>query len=257
MRALNTPFVVVHDAQSSEHFHWFTQPEKFSRWPVVWTNGRGDTIRRLPGEFANAVAVDLNALRNLPELRSTLDYKSLPAYVNWAKGIRPVAIHWNHNGDGDLNGDYLSANEGFLVKSNFDPGWRSDAGRSRSDPIGFLLLEPPLGSVNWPRRIHLTFGAAWDVWLGRAIPLMTLILMLAGVRLFRVSLMAAIPTVLACIVLAVPALPKVAVAQDPYRRMRPPMINPGGIVNATTAVSIYGAHFRTELSWLPALIRSR
>src|SRR5229473_207412 len=72
LRALDARFVVVHDATSREHFHWFVQPEIFSNFPIAWTNHAGDTIYRVPApEQQSAVVVDLVKLRQLPRMQST------------------------------------------------------------------------------------------------------------------------------------------------------------------------------------------
>jgi len=245
LRALNAPWVVVHGAASREYFHWYARPDRFRTLPVAWDNGAGDRVYRLPFEPHDAVVVDLRAL---PHLTSTDDATFLNAYVNWAAGKRPLAVHWNSAGEAAFDAN-LGADEAVLFKINNDPGWRALGATLESDPLGFQLIRIAPGQ----RHVALHYGASWDTWLGRAITLLTMILLLARVRPIWMAAVAVIPAVAAWAVL-VSSTPQTAqVAEQAFARLQPPMINPRGIVDAATyqqppldrsrPLSIYGLNF--------------
>lgn len=249
LRALNVRYFVVHHAGSREHFHWYAQPEKFDALPVAWDSGAGDTVYHVPGlDPHDAVVVDLPALSRLPRLRSTSDPRFLEAYVEWASGKRPAPIHWNSVDSADIEAT-LEPDEAILVKSNYDPGWRASNGSIENDPIGFLLIRSRQGQ----QHLKLQFGASWDVWLGRAITALTIILLLARVPRTWIAAAAVVPALAAYWLLLSSAPPTVAVAEDAFRRLQPPMINPQGIVDAITnqqppfdrgrLLAVYGLNF--------------
>jgi hypothetical protein len=243
LRALNAPWLVVHGAASREYFHWYARPNRFAALPVAWDNGAGDRVYHLPIEPRDAVVVDLHAL---PHLTSTEDAAFLNAYVNWAAGKRPVPVHWISAGEAafDVN---LAADEAVLLKVNNAPGWRASGATLENDPIGFQLIRLPPG----PRHVTLQFGASWDTWLGRAITLVTIILLLARVKPVWIAAGALLPAVAAWAVL-ISDNPQTQVAEDAFVRLQPPMINSRGIVDATNQqpplergrpFSIYGLNF--------------
>ena len=231
LRALNVRYLVVHHAASREYFHWYAQPEKFAALPVAWDNGAGDTIYRTVTQ-PEAVVVDLDAMGRLPPLQSTADPRFLEAYDNWAEGKRPASIRWN-GADSAAIDAVLGPREAVLVRVNNDPGWRASGASTESDPIGFLLVR------GGAQHVDLRFGVSWDTWLGRAITALTIILLLAGVSGFRIAAAAILPALGAYFVLLAGVPPTAAVAEDAFVRLQPPMINPGGIVDA----SVYGLNF--------------
>jgi hypothetical protein len=249
LRALDARFVVVHDATSREHFHWFVQPDTFSSFPVSWTNHAGDTIYRVPPpEQHSAVVVDLVKLRQIPRMGSTSDLPFLEAYVSWARGVRPAEVRWSRPDEGEIEAD-VGQNEAILVKVNYDRGWRSAMGAVRPDPIGFLLLEPKSGR----QRVRLNFAAPWDMWLGRAITLLTIGLLVLRVRPYMIAALAIAPAAAAYFYLMLSVPDQVAIAERSFLMTTPPIINPSGIVDPTPKevrspdtrrpIAIYGVHF--------------
>jgi hypothetical protein len=237
MRALNAPFVVVPRADSREYFHWYAEPERFATLPALWDDGSGDTVRRLPGfQPREAVAVDLAALARLPRLGSTADERFLEAYVRWAAGTHPVDLRWRSPDQAEIDAE-LAPGEAILVKENSDPGWHASGGTISRDPIGFQLIRAAPGQ----RHLTLRFGAAWDTWLGRAITLATIVLLLVQSPGLSVAACALVPAIGAWALLMASVPNSAAVAEDAFVRLHPPLINPGGIVVAPGAViSIYG-----------------
>jgi hypothetical protein len=241
LRALDIRYLVVHGAVSREYFHWFSQPEKFAVLPVAWDNGAGDTVYRVPEFDAHeAVVVDLNEMGRLPRLESTQDSRFLEAYVKWAAGNRPAAIHWNSVDSAMIKAGELGPNEGILVKINNDPGWRVRNAVTKSDPIGFLLIEAQQGQ----QAIQLRFGSSWDAWLGRAITAFTVLALLFG-RKPRIWIagVAVIPALAAYLVLMARVPSTVSVAEDAFVHLQPPLINPGGIVRNGGVIAAYGLNF--------------
>jgi hypothetical protein len=252
LRALDVGYVVLHDARSLEHFHWYVQPDSFANFPVAWTNGAGDTIYRLPPpEERQAVVVDMSELQRLPRLRSTDDLQFLEAYVAWAHGLRPAEIRWLRPDTAQVEAS-LSANDAVLIKINYNRGWRSPAGDVQPDPIGFMLVRPPAGR----RQFDLYFGAAWDVWLARGITLLTISLLLVRAPGLVVALLAVFPAGFAYAFLLATTPAQTSVAEEAFRRLQPPIIYGGGIGESPAGpgaaargkreISIYGMNFGSK-----------
>jgi hypothetical protein len=217
--------------------------------PTAWDDGAGNVVHRIPNfEAQEAAVVDLDELAKLPRLTSTADLKFLEAYVNWAAGKHPVAVHRISPGEASLDVN-LGPREAVLIKANYDAGWRVSGATIESDPIGFQLIRAAPG----PRHIALRFGASWDTWLGRAITLLTILLLLARVNKLAIAAVAVLPAIAAWAVL-VSTVPQTArIAEEAFDRIQPPLINSQGIVDAASfqqpplepgrLVSIYGLNF--------------
>ena len=262
LRALDVRYIVVHGAASAEHFHWFTDPERFAAWPAVWTNGRGDTIYQVPGQDEpQAVIVDLARMRQLRPLRATDYVPFLESYVAWAQGGRAAAIRWLTPGHAELQTE-VGPNEAVLIKVNHDAGWRASAGTIGRDPIGFLLVKGPLKG-----RVTLRFTASGSQWLGRAITLATILLLLWRAPMWATASIALVPSVSAYAILLLHTPSTVAVAEQAYRRLQPPLISPAGIIDGTTyaqppftrgeAISIFGTNFGSAQDDVRAWIGGR
>jgi hypothetical protein len=252
LRALSIRYLVVHGGSSGEYFHWFAKPEKFATLPVAWDNGTGDTIYEVPTfDGHDAVVVDLPAIDRLPRLTSTSDASFLKAYVAWAAGKRPASLRWGTTDSAALDAE-LGPDEGVLVKFNDDRGWRVNGATVGSDPIGFLLIRARPGR----QHLVLQFGASWDLWLGRGITLLTAILLISGAPKHRIACLAVIPAVAAFGFLCSTVPPAAKVAEEAFSRLQPPIISPGGIVDAITqqpspfargrVLQIYGVGFGTS-----------
>jgi hypothetical protein len=263
LRALDVRYLVVHGPASSEHFHWFVQPERFAAWPVAWTDGADDTIYRLPPpDEQQAVVVDLTRMHQLPQLRATDDARFLEAYVAWAHGKRAAYIDWSAPDRAELQSD-TGPNEAVLIKVDHDAGWSSSDGEIARDPIGFLLLRD--ASKKGP--VRLRFGASWSQWLGRALTAATILLLLCRVPLWAASAVALVPAILAYGVLQLRTPPAVPVAEQAYRRLQPPLINPSAIVDGVTmaqpplargsVITIFGTNFGSSADTARVLIGSR
>ena len=248
LRALNAPWLVVHGAASREHYHWYSEPEKFAALPVAWDDGAGDTVYQLPNfEPQEAVVVNTAALAALPPLTSTADESFLRAYAAWSAG-RPVPLHWNSAVEATFDAN-LAEGEAVLIKINNAPGWSAAGATLASDPIGFQLLRGPSG----PHHFVLRYRAPWNAWLALGITMLTLLLLAARVRGVWVAAVAVLPAVAAWGLLMSEAPRTAQVAEEAFVRLHPPMINPDGIVDTVTfappplgrgrSISIYGLNF--------------
>jgi IPT/TIG domain len=248
LRALNVNLAVVHGAESREYFHWYSDSLQRAGLPVEHDDGAGNVVYRVPGvEGVDAVVVDLEALRRLPPLATTGDIRALNAYVAWAAGKRPVVVRWNGDDDAVLDVE-LKPGEGVLLKVNNDPGWSASGATIESDPIGFQLIRPKPGQ----RTVRLRFGGSWDTWLGRGITVLTILLMFTRLPGIWIATAAVVPSVLAWVILIAGSAHTARIAEDAFVRVQPPLINPGGIVDASyrqppfargSVVAIYGLNF--------------
>ena len=270
-RALGCRYVLAHSAASREYHHHYIFANRFARLPQLWNNRRGDTIYAVPGTGQTAVVVDLAALRRLPTLRSTADQRALAAYVAWARGKRPARLQWVRHDRARVS-ENLARGEAILVKTNYDPGWHARDGQFRlsADPIGFLLLEPQRKSR---QSFELRYRGSWDLWLGRGLAAVTaLVLLLGGVSPLRFALILAVAWLASFGVWAWQEVPqgvgsRIAVAHDTFRRVQPPLISPGGIVDAESyqppplepgrPVAIFGRNFGTARDRLRILVDGR
>jgi hypothetical protein len=248
LRALDVRYLVVHGPDSAEHFHWFVRPERFAAWPAVWTDGAGDTIYKLPPpDEREAAVVDMTQMQHLGELHATNDVRFLEAYVAWARGIREAHLHWLAPDRAELQAD-VGPNEAVLIKVNHDAGWSSSEGTLDRDPIGFLLVQGASGAP-----VSLRFGPSWSVWLGRAITIATILLLLCGVPFWATAAVALGPAIFAYAILQAHTPAAVAVAEQAYDRLQPPLISNASIVDGVTfaqpplkrgsAISVFGSRF--------------
>lgn len=248
LRALDVRYLVVHGPTSAEHFHWIVEPERFAAWPAVWTNGAGDTIYRLPPpDEEQAVVVDLAQMKALGQLRATDDTQFLESYVAWAHGKRNAQIQWLSPDRAEVRAD-AGPNEAVLVKVNDHAGWNSSQGTAGEDPIGFILINGPIQGP-----VRLRFGASWSEWLGRAITLATILLLLFRAPLWAAAAAALLPAVFAYGILQLHTPSTALAGEEAYHRLQPPLINPGGIVDGVTlsqpplarggVISLFGTGF--------------
>jgi len=240
-RALGCRYVLAHSAASREYYHAYVFPERFAGLAELWSNGRGDLIYGVPGAgdgAVGAVVVDLAAMRRLAPLRSTEDANALAAYVAWAEGKRAARVAWTRHDRARLV-ENLARGEAILIKTNYDPGWdeRHRNFRLSADPIGFLLLEPGRSGM---LSGELGYRGAWDLWLGRGLAaVFALVLLLGGVPPLRLGLGLGVVWLALLGVWAWREAPRlmgqrIVVAHEAFRRIQPPLIAPGGIVDAET-----------------------
>jgi hypothetical protein len=262
LRALACRYIVVHEASSKEHDHFYVKPDRFSRLETAWTNGAGDKILRLTApDVQEAVVVDLTELDRLPALQSTEDVGFLRSYVAWAQGKRAAQLRWSDNHSAWIEAE-LQPNEAVLVKTNYDAGWEARGARIRSDPLGFMLLNLPPGR----QSVELRYSSSWDRWLGLAISLSTVILLFARAPNYLVGPVAAVAALVGYTLVSGPSM-HMLIAQDTFRRLQPPMISPAGIVDGVTfgapplvrgqTVSLFGRNFGSSSDRVRVMLDER
>ena len=138
--------------------------------------------------------------------------------------------------------------EAVLIKVNHHAGWSAAEGQIAADPIGFLLLKGASKGT-----VALRYGAAWPEWLGRAITLATILLLLMRAPLWMTAALALAPSMFAYAILAWHTPHNALIAEQAYARLQPPLINAGAIVDGVTmaqpplargsVVTIFGANF--------------
>lgn len=170
LQAAGAGAVVVHDARSQEVYHDFPHPRKFDgRLQVIYDSGEGDRIYRVPRRFTEPVrVVELARLKSIRPLRESPDRENVRAYVDAVERGPDKPVHWRREGLEAMRlSTTLAPGEAILVQESYDPYWRaySDGTRLpvRSDPMGFLLVEPPPGEHD----IRLVFELPLENRLGR------------------------------------------------------------------------------------------
>ena len=227
LKALNIAYLVVHEGPSREYYHAFAAPSRFRQFPMAWTNGMGDTVyRTLPADVSEAVVVDLNRLKGLGSLRFTGDREFLERYVAWAEGKRPARIRWSGPAAAEVDAD-TKEGEGVLVKINHHPGWTASGTAVESDPLGFLLLRPLTGGGG----VSIRFRPVTEMLASAVLTLCAIFILLTDHARRKWVACGVLSALAAALFLAAPSPPGVEVAAKAFERIRPPLINGGGIVD--------------------------
>jgi hypothetical protein len=153
LQAVGADVVVVHQRESDEIFQEFAAPRKFAgRLDVLYEDGRGDTIYRVPRRFAaHARIVDRKKVEGLrPIPFSDNDRAELASYVDVVENgpDRLVEMQWEGVQAIRLRALFRQG-ESLLVQETYDPDWRAYLGGRRlairRDAVGFLLVDVPPG----------------------------------------------------------------------------------------------------------------
>jgi hypothetical protein len=171
LQSMGADAVLVHDQNSEEVYHDFADPRKFDgRLPVIWDDGKGNRIYRVPRRWpALARVVDrarADALK--PALDPGRD--ALRAYVDLVERgpDSPVAYRRESTTAIRLRAR-IEPGQSLLVQESFDPYWRAWAGGGRvtvrKDAMGFLLVDAPAGD----NEIRLVFETPLENRVGRVV----------------------------------------------------------------------------------------
>jgi len=153
LQAVGADVVVVHQRESDEIFQEFAAPQKFrGRLEVLYDDGRGDIIYRVPRRFAaHARIVDRKKMvgrRPIP--LSDNDRAELAAYVEVVENgpDRAVEMRWDGVQAIRLRAS-VREGEALLVQESYDPAWRAYLGGRpltiRKDAAGLMLVDVPPG----------------------------------------------------------------------------------------------------------------
>jgi hypothetical protein len=187
LQATGTDAAIVSDQTSKEIYHDYVRPQKFEGLPILYDNGGGDRIYRVPRRFPGiARVVETGKALALRPIAGGGDAEGLRAYVAVVENgpdARAGSVVEK------LNTIRVQANvapgQSVLVMESFDPCFRAySADRSlsiRKDAMGFMLVDTPPGAHD----IRLVFETPLENWVGRVVTCMALgvvLLLLFGLR---------------------------------------------------------------------------
>ena len=161
--ATGTDLAIVHDKTSREQYHDYVYPEKFDGLPLVYDNGKGDRIYRIPRRYPGlARVVDAQFARIIPPGGLTWDPEALRAYVNLVENGPPQPALWRRVDFRTIHvRAMLAPGQALVVMETYDPSWRATSDgkplKIERDAMGFMLIEGPPGPL--------------DVWLKFETPL--------------------------------------------------------------------------------------
>jgi hypothetical protein len=188
MKCLGVDAVVVPDNSSREIYHDFRYPGKFAGvLPVVYDDGEGDVIYRVPRRYpAAARVVERARAEALEPVRSNDDVERLGQYAETVENgpAAPVAMTWEGTDTIHLKAT-TAAGQCLLVQESYDPAWRAYAGGRRvpirRDALGQMLVCAPPGS----REVTLRFELPVENKVGGVasiIAMIVAVVMMAGLK---------------------------------------------------------------------------
>ena len=181
MQCMGVDVVYVSDKRSQEMFKDFEHPEKFAGvLPVVYDDGRGNTLYRVPRRFpARARVVETRKLNALKPPRANDDVEYLGAYADVIeKGPDSPPTLTRDGTDSMRVRAKVGPGQSIVVQESWDPAWQAWAGGNplpiRKDAMGFMAVDAPPGD----REIRLAFVTPLENRVGRVATLATLVLLL-------------------------------------------------------------------------------
>jgi hypothetical protein len=177
MKCLGVDAVVVPDKSSREMYHDFKYPRKFAgALPVLYDDGEGDVIYRVPRHYRAAVRVVERARAEaLQPVRFNDDVERLAPYADTVENgpASPVEMAWLGTDAIRLRAA-VAADRCLLVQASYDPAWRAYAGGKRipirRDALGQMLVYPPPGAGEATLRFELPL----ENWIGRVVSILSL-----------------------------------------------------------------------------------
>jgi hypothetical protein len=182
MQCLGVDAIYVSDKRSQEIYKDFIYPEKLNgALPVIYDNGRGDRIYRVPRRYpARARVVDARLLHGLEPGPTDVDLKYLRSYadvIERGPNAPPVVIR--RGADQMTVRAGIGPGQSLIVQETYDPAWHAwCAGqelRVRRDPMGFMVIDAPPGQ----REIELQFVTPLENIAGRIVTGVTMIAVIA------------------------------------------------------------------------------
>jgi len=165
---LGVDAIIVHE-KSSEATHDFAYPEKFRSLPVLYDDGVGNRIYRVPRRYqALARVVDARALDALPPLGP----ERLRRHVDLLeKGPEAtVETHWEGTDVLRIRANVANG-QAMIAQASYDSAWRAYSGSQRlpvrADPAGLVRIDAPPGQHD----IRLAFALPGSYVTGRILSL--------------------------------------------------------------------------------------
>ncbi len=176
LQATGADAVVVNYPHSREYYHDYgTVTKKFDRYEVLYDNGRGDKIVKVPRKYPGlARIVGLKHHQSLKPPKIDYDYDAMSKYVASIEEFSPRAAKWDRPGPQDIRvSALLEADEAIVVQETWDEGWQARSG-DRTVPVNhdifhFMILDPGPGQ----HEIRLTYARPRENQIGRAVTSVT------------------------------------------------------------------------------------
>jgi hypothetical protein len=147
LQALGTDAIIVTDKTALDAYHDYPHPEKFRALPVLWEDGHGTWIYRVPRRFPGiARVVELTSFSKLKPLQRGDDQQGLADYVSALETgpYSPATVTWKGFDSYDVH-VRTESGQALVLQETFDPYWRAyvDGKRvaTRKDPLSFTLIE--------------------------------------------------------------------------------------------------------------------
>jgi hypothetical protein len=180
MQAFGVDAVVVNDASSAEVYRNIEYPRKFDGvLPVLFDNGEGDVIYRVPRRYPGlARVVSRAALAAAWEPPPATNPERLAAYVQALEAGPAVvaAQEWRGPEEIAVSAEF-GEDQALLLHVSYDPAWRAESeGRSlpiRPDPLGQMVILVPPGA----REVVIRFGLPFENLAGRIVGVLSLLLL--------------------------------------------------------------------------------
>jgi hypothetical protein len=181
MQAMGADAIYVADQRSQEEYKDFVHPQKFAgTLPVLYDDGQGNVLYRVPRRFAPRVRVVERAKIDAAKPpRANDDVEFLQAYVDAIeKGPDAPGSLLRRGTDAMVARVRLEAGQSVLVQESYDPAWQATSeGRPleiRRDAMGMMVVDAPPGE----REIELAFVTPAENRAGRILTALTALLVL-------------------------------------------------------------------------------
>lgn len=182
LQSLGVDAAYVSDKRSQEVYKDYVNPAKFAGvLPVLYDDGRGDTIYRVPRRYpARARVVDSAGIHAAQPPRFNADRDRLRAYAEIIEHgpDSPVTLA-RESPEAMRVHATLATGQSILVQESYDPAWRAWSGARRlpvrADAMGFMVIDAPAGIQD----ISLVFTTPFENLLGRATTWVSLLVVVA------------------------------------------------------------------------------
>ena len=179
LQALGVDTIYFAGPDSEEPYKDFNHPERFAAIPPLFDDGKGNTLYRIPRRFASrARVVETARLAAQHKPRSNQDVEALRGYVDVIENGPDSPATLEREGTDVMRvRARVAPGQSILVQETYDPAWQAwSNGRRlplRADLMGFMVVDAPPGE----REVRLAFVTPLENRLGRALTVITLILL--------------------------------------------------------------------------------
>ncbi len=179
LQALGTDAVIVPDGKSRDAYRGdYKFPDKFRGLPVLFDDGHGTIIYRIPRAYAGiGRVVDAKVFEATGTISGGLDVDRLRKYIGETEkaGRSPVAVAWQGFDAVEVAGTN-GPGESILLQETWDPFWTAQENGVtlpiRKDPVmGFMLVSPQPGH----HSIQLRFQTPTENRVGQILSLISLL----------------------------------------------------------------------------------